>query len=186
MEENKKKLDGITNYLYKLSSERKSQSIDSGKTIDLLSKRMKDAVDMQNGNDRSNDEDDLEENCHASTAVLLGSNVAVKNAVRPIKLTEVQKLPPYTTWIFLDRFAEPPTLFSGLFCGWIYLRMQLIFGYSCRNQRMTEDQSVLGRRRIYYDQNGGEALICSDSEEEAVDDEEEKRNFVEAEDFLLR
>ncbi|GER30548.1 integrase-type DNA-binding superfamily protein [Striga asiatica] len=38
---------------------------------------------------------------------------------------------------------------------------------------MTEDQSVVGRRRIYYDQNGGKALICSDSEEEAVEDEEE-------------
>ena len=36
---------------------------------------------------------------------------------------------------------------------------------------MTEDQSVLGRRRIYYDQNGGEALICSDSEEEIIDEE---------------
>lgn len=51
---------------------------------------------------------------------------------------------------------------------------------------MTEDQSVLGRRRIYYDQNGGEALICSDSEEELIDEEEEKREFVEPEDFILR
>lgn len=51
---------------------------------------------------------------------------------------------------------------------------------------MTEDQSVVGRRRIYYDQNGGEALICSDSEEEAVDDEEEKKEFVEFEDYILR
>lgn len=51
---------------------------------------------------------------------------------------------------------------------------------------MTEDQSVVGRRRIYYDQSGGEALICSDSEEEAVDDEEEKKDFVESEDYILR
>lgn len=50
---------------------------------------------------------------------------------------------------------------------------------------MTEDQSVVGRRRIYYDQNGGEALICSDSEEEAIEDEDEKRDFVESEDYLL-
>lgn len=55
-----------------------------------------------------------------------------------------------------------------------------------RNQRMTEDQSVVGRRRIYYDQNGGEALICSDSEEETMDDEEEKREFIESEDYILR
>ncbi|PNY03837.1 histone-lysine N-methyltransferase CLF-like protein [Trifolium pratense] len=51
---------------------------------------------------------------------------------------------------------------------------------------MTEDQSVVGRRRIYYDQTGGEALICSDSEEELIDDEEDKREFVEPEDFILR
>ncbi|GAU26043.1 hypothetical protein TSUD_225040 [Trifolium subterraneum] len=51
---------------------------------------------------------------------------------------------------------------------------------------MTEDQSVVGRRRIYYDQTGGEALICSDSEEELIDEEEDKREFVEPEDFILR
>lgn len=51
---------------------------------------------------------------------------------------------------------------------------------------MTEDQSVVGRRRIYYDQNGGEALICSDSEEEAIDEEEEKREFIDSEDYILR
>ena len=51
---------------------------------------------------------------------------------------------------------------------------------------MTEDQSVLGRRRIYYDQNGGEALICSDSEEEIIDEEAEKRDFIESEDYILR
>lgn len=50
---------------------------------------------------------------------------------------------------------------------------------------MTEDQSVVGRRRIYYDQNGGEALICSDSEEELIEDEE-KRDFIESEDYILR
>ncbi|CAK7337703.1 unnamed protein product [Dovyalis caffra] len=51
---------------------------------------------------------------------------------------------------------------------------------------MTEDQSVVGRRRIYYDQNGGEALICSDSEEEIIDEEEDKRDFIESEDYILR
>ena len=51
---------------------------------------------------------------------------------------------------------------------------------------MTEDQSVVGRRRIYYDQNGGEALIASDSEEEAIDEEEEKKEFVDSEDYIIR
>lgn len=51
---------------------------------------------------------------------------------------------------------------------------------------MSEDQSVVGRRRIYYDPEGGEALICSDSEEETVEEEDEKKEFVESEDYILR
>lgn len=54
-----------------------------------------------------------------------------------------------------------------------------------RNQRMAEDQSVVGRRRIYYDQHGSEALICSDSEEELTGPEEEKHEFSEAEDRVI-
>lgn len=160
MEENRQKLVGVTNHLYGFSMERRAvRTNDTDRSIDLLTKRQKDALDMHNGIDVSNGDNDSsssQDDVHASSAVLLGSNVPVKNAVRPIKLTEVKRLPPYTTWIFLDR-----------------------------NQRMTEDQSVVGRRRIYYDQNGGEALICSDSEEEVIDDEEEKRDFVEYEDYIL-
>ncbi|XP_023524793.1 histone-lysine N-methyltransferase EZA1 isoform X1 [Cucurbita pepo subsp. pepo] len=74
-----------------------------------------------------------------------------------IKLPYVERLPPYTTWIFLDR-----------------------------NQRMAEDQSVVGRRRIYYDQHGSEALICSDSEEELAEPEDEKHEFSEGEDRVLQ
>lgn len=72
------------------------------------------------------------------------------------KLQKIQKLPSYTTWIFLRR-----------------------------NQRMAEDQSVVGRRRIYYDQSGNEALICSDSEDDIAEVEEEKREFSENEDRIL-
>ncbi|KAF5455388.1 hypothetical protein F2P56_024967 [Juglans regia] len=72
------------------------------------------------------------------------------------KLPHVEKLPPYTTWIFLDR-----------------------------NQRMAEDQSVVGRRRIYYEQHGGEALVCSDSEDDTTEPEEEKHDFSEGEDRIL-
>ncbi|KAA8531679.1 hypothetical protein F0562_006604 [Nyssa sinensis] len=161
MEENRLKLADVSNHLYKLSLERTNNKlIGTYKSVDLLTKRQKDAIDMQNGIDTSNGEKDSsssQEDGHASSAILLGSSIAVKNAVRPIKLMEVKKLPPYTTWIFLDR-----------------------------NQRMTEDQSVLGRRRIYYDQNGGEALICSDSEEEIIDEEEEKKEFGDSEDYILR
>nr|KYP66826.1 Histone-lysine N-methyltransferase CLF [Cajanus cajan] len=161
IEENRQKLVGVTNHLCKMSMERRNCSItDTDRSLDLLTKRQKDAIDMHNGVHASNgdmESNGYHEDNHGSTAVLLGSNVTVKNAVRPIKLPEVKRLPPYTTWIFLDR-----------------------------NQRMTEDQSVVGRRRIYYDQNGGEALICSDSEEEIMEDEEEKREFIESEDYILR
>ena len=50
---------------------------------------------------------------------------------------------------------------------------------------MPEDQSVVGRRRIYYDQNGSEALICSDSEEETPDDDDDKHEFSKGEDYIL-
>ncbi|CAL9232794.1 unnamed protein product [Arabidopsis halleri] len=72
-----------------------------------------------------------------------------------VKLPIAERIPPYTTWIFLDR-----------------------------NQRMAEDQSVVGRRQIYYERHGGETLICSDSEEEP-EPEEEKREYSEGEDSVI-
>lgn len=104
MEENRQRLVGITNDLYTLSKERRNNGTD--RSVDLLTKRQRDALDMQNGSDASNGDKPIhgsQEDGHASSAVLLGSSIAVKNAVRPIKLTEVKRLPPYTTWIFLDR-----------------------------------------------------------------------------------
>ncbi|EPS61713.1 hypothetical protein M569_13078, partial [Genlisea aurea] len=162
MQENGEKVLGVTENIFKLSVERRHcKTLSADRGIDLLAKRQKDAIDMHNGIGTSshgdNESTSTQEDEYAPSAILLGSSIAVKNAVRPIKLPEVKKLPPYTTWIFLDR-----------------------------NQRMTEDQSVVGRRRIYYDQSGGEALICSDSEEEAVDDEEEKKEFAGSEDYILR
>ncbi|XP_021637659.2 histone-lysine N-methyltransferase CLF isoform X2 [Hevea brasiliensis] len=160
MEENKQKLVGVTNHLYTLSKERRNSWINiTDSSLDLLTKRQKDALHMHSGIDASNGDKDnhsSQEDGNASTAVLLGSSIPVKNAVRPIKLLEVKRLPSYATWIFLDR-----------------------------NQRMTDDQSVVGRRRIYYDQNGGEALICSDSEEEITEEGQEKRDFIDSEDYIL-
>ena len=42
---------------------------------------------------------------------------------------------------------------------------------------MVEDQSMVGRRHIYYDAQSSKALICSDSEKEAAEPEEEKYVF---------
>jgi histone-lysine N-methyltransferase EZH2 len=109
MEENRQKLVGITNHLDKLSKERKNNWISgTDNSIDLFTKRQNDALSMHGGIDSTNVDKDShgsEEDGHASTAVLLGSSIPVKNAVRPIKLPEVNRLPPYTSWVFLDRYV---------------------------------------------------------------------------------
>ncbi|XP_038971855.1 histone-lysine N-methyltransferase CLF-like isoform X3 [Phoenix dactylifera] len=162
MEENKQKLSSIIQHLYNLSKFRRDPTINNTDVdVNLLTKRQDDALCTLNSLELSGGEKDSsscqEESSYASSTVILGSNFGGKNAVRPIKLPEVPKLPPYTTWIFLDR-----------------------------NQRMTEDQSVVGRRRIYYDRGCGEALICSDSEDDVVEDEEEKKEFGSTEDYIIR
>ncbi|VFQ60881.1 unnamed protein product [Cuscuta campestris] len=161
IQENTQKLVHIAKVLHESSTERRNlQILAPDGSVDQLSKRQKDAIDMQNGIDAPSH---MENGCNSpkedgyASAILLGSSIAVKNAVRPIKIPEAKRLPPYTTWIFLDR-----------------------------NQRMTEDQSVVGRRRIYYDENGGETLICSDSDEEVIEEDEEKRDFAESENYILR
>lgn len=115
MEESREKLVSVTNYLYKLSMDRRtSSSTGTQRSLDLLTRRHKDAIDMHNGIHASQGDKEsngYHEDSHSSTTVLLGSNVAVKNAVRPIKLPEVKRLPPYTTWIFLDRFVEIAYIF---------------------------------------------------------------------------
>lgn len=107
---NTQKLENLTKDLYNLATERKSLEIfGADRTVDLLSKRQKDAIDMQNGIDTSNGDDDSnssEDDGYATSAILLGSSIAVKNAVRPIKLPEEKRIPPYTTWIFLDRCVK--------------------------------------------------------------------------------
>lgn len=55
-----------------------------------------------------------------------------------------------------------------------------------RNQRMAEDQSVVGRRQIYYDkEHGSEALVYSDTDDEMTEPEEVKRAFSGGEDRIL-
>lgn len=107
VEGNTQKLENLTKDFYNLAIERKCVEIfDADGGVDLLSKRQKDAIDMQNGIDTSNADDDSnssEDDGYATSAILLGSSIAVKNAVRPIKLPEVKRIPPYTSWIFLDR-----------------------------------------------------------------------------------
>lgn len=111
IEENRRKLVEVSQNLYNLSKQRQDAQISENvtdNTVNLLTKRQADALGMQNGIDASNGEDNntYQEDGHNSTAVLLGCSIPVKNAVRPIKLPEIKRLPPYTTWIFLDRFVD--------------------------------------------------------------------------------
>uniref|UniRef100_A0A0E0LAD9 Uncharacterized protein n=1 Tax=Oryza punctata TaxID=4537 RepID=A0A0E0LAD9_ORYPU len=159
VEENSIKLSPITLHSHNLSKNRQTSTSNSTDLVsNLLTKRQEDALCAVNSRESSPDESEggnCQDEC--SSTVIVGGNLSARNSVRPIRLPEVATLPPYTTWIFLDR-----------------------------NQRMQEDQSVLGRRRIYYDTNCGEALICSDSEDEAVEDEEEKKEFKDSEDCIIR
>ncbi|KQK22000.1 histone-lysine N-methyltransferase EZ3 [Brachypodium distachyon] len=85
-----------------------------------------------------------------------GGSAVQRIVVRLVNLPLVDKIPSYTTWTFLDK-----------------------------NQRMADDQSIVGRRRIYYDSVGNEALICSESDEEIPEPGEEKHVFTGEEDQLI-
>ncbi|KAL3346439.1 hypothetical protein AABB24_025069 [Solanum stoloniferum] len=159
-EENAQKAYDLGEFFLKLSTERKNLIVHGADiSIDLLSKRQQDVINMQTGIGSSNGDNDsnsCEDDGYASSEIRLGSSIAVNSAVCPIILPQVERLPQYTTWVFLRR-----------------------------NQEMPVNQSVVGCRRIYYDKNSGEALICSDSEEELLEDKQEKK-FVEYEDVMLR
>ncbi|WMV17091.1 hypothetical protein MTR67_010476 [Solanum verrucosum] len=159
-EENAQKAYDLGEFFLKLSTERKNLIVHGADiSIDLLSKRQQDVINMQTrigSSNGDNDSNSCEDDGYASSEIRLGSSIAVNSAVCPIILPQVERLPQYTTWVFLDR-----------------------------NQEMPVNQSVVGCRRIYYDKNSGEALICSDSEEELLEDKQEKK-FVEYEDVMLR
>jgi len=162
IESNEKKLAAYTAYLQIQTDSRKTTNLtELGGTKDMLTLRIENALCKLSGLDpTSGDKETVncqEESCSSLSTINFGSSSGGKSIVRPIKLPFVEMIPPYTTWIFLDR-----------------------------NQRMTEDQSVVGRRRIYYDQCGNEALICSDSEEEVAEEEDEKHEFTEGDDCVLR
>ncbi|XP_076892926.1 uncharacterized protein LOC143544810 [Bidens hawaiensis] len=59
--------------------------------------------------------------------------------------------------------------------------------HTTRNQKMSEGQSVKGKRRIYYDQIGGEAMVYPDHNEEQNSAPcEEKHEFSEVEKRIIR
>ncbi|XP_072997656.1 histone-lysine N-methyltransferase EZ1 isoform X1 [Typha latifolia] len=165
IERNRKSLQLHTCHLFDMaadaeaatrSSSRQSETVESmlsvrmGKPLCCLS-----GWDWANGSGEKEIGHSLEENL-TSGSLLFGSGGGHKSTVPLVKFPFVDKISPYTTWMFLDK-----------------------------NQRMADDQSVVGRRRIYYDPDDNEALICSDSDEEIPEQEEERHEFSEGEDQML-
>lgn len=114
MEANKNKLHSITNRVH-TSSKEHGYAMESE---NLLRKRQEEAICALKRFGVVNGEKDktniYKDSLPSSSAVLLGINYGAKNSVRPIKLPEVQKLPPYTTWIFLDRYNCSTKKLSGI------------------------------------------------------------------------
>ncbi|KAI4301507.1 hypothetical protein L6164_034781 [Bauhinia variegata] len=143
LKKNGKKLQCHISYIMSEMSRRKSSHKDEDSTSQMLSSRTDFPLFKFNGFSQGSGDKDLLNNVEESTS-------------SSVILPYIEKLPRYTSWMFLDR-----------------------------NQRMAEDQSVVGRRQIYYDPHGSEALLCSDSEEELAEPEEEKHEFSEGEDRVL-
>ncbi|CAL0330766.1 unnamed protein product [Lupinus luteus] len=157
VEENVQKLAGFTDNLCRMSREISTCSFTrAGRSLDLLAKRQNDVIDANNGGRESTGD---QEDRLGWTTVLHKYNAPAPDPslLVTIMLPPIKRIPKYSTWLFVDR-----------------------------NELTTKEQSVVGRRQIYYDKNGGETLICSDSEEEVPMEEEEKKDFLESEDFILR
>ncbi|KAL6648269.1 hypothetical protein ACP70R_012493 [Stipagrostis hirtigluma subsp. patula] len=163
IEANRKALQGHTCALFDVAAAAEAASRGT-EGSNALSQRAAEGCSRLVGSDLANGPaerevvyEQQEENMASGTlAPSSSSGAAQRTIVRLVKLPLVERIPPYTTWIFLDK-----------------------------NQRMAEDQSVVGRRRIYYDPVGNEALICSDSDDEIPEPEEDKHVFTEGEDQLI-
>lgn len=69
----------------------------------LLVKRQRDSPGMKSGIDESNNNHRFVEDGPANSGMVQGSSVPVKISLRPIKMPDIKRLSPYTTWVFLDR-----------------------------------------------------------------------------------
>lgn len=114
--ENKTNLSTYTQRTYNFSKNRQINTLKgTDLASNLLTKRQDDALCTLHSLDISLADKDggnfQDESLFSSSNAILGGNLSSKNAIRPIKLPEVPKLPPYTTWIFLDRSVYNHRLF---------------------------------------------------------------------------
>ncbi|TKY61705.1 Histone-lysine N-methyltransferase EZ3 [Spatholobus suberectus] len=137
-----KNLEGLFSTVKSVISDR--ASLQTEENVNMLSSRIENPFSKIDGFPEGMVEKDRINNVDLSFA-------------KSIRIPYMEKLPPYTSWV-----------------------------YVARNERMAKDQSVIGKYQMYYDKNGGEMKICSDSEEEIVNPENVKHDFTEAEDRILR
>ena len=106
MEENQNKVAEIMDNLQKLSTERANNMIvDGASMVNLLTGKPKDdQVDMQSrAGIRFGSSSSPQEDGENALGIHLGSGTAVGNSVKPINIPEVDKLPGFATWNFMDR-----------------------------------------------------------------------------------
>lgn len=124
IEANRQKLSTFTQHTYNLSKLRRNNALNSiDADSNMLTRKQHDAMCAKNDYELPTGERDgtsfLEECSSASSSMLLGGNLGGKSSIRPIKLPELTKLPPYTTWIFLDRLYMSLLFLLDLFSSFI-------------------------------------------------------------------
>ncbi|RDX91311.1 Histone-lysine N-methyltransferase EZA1, partial [Mucuna pruriens] len=171
------------------------ESLRNEETVNMLSSRINNPLCKFNGFPKGMLEKDRINNVDLSFA-------------KSIRIPHMERLPPYTSWvrltfkfqrlIFCPDVADwelhvsrikPPcqilVINPYIDCVHVYSDFSK-FSMLNRNERMAEDQSVVGKYQIYHDKKRGETVICSDSEEEIENTEDVKHEFTEAEDRILR
>ncbi|RDX64213.1 Histone-lysine N-methyltransferase EZ3, partial [Mucuna pruriens] len=164
------------------------ESLQTEETVNMLSSRIDNPFCKFNGFPKGMVEKDRINNVDLSFA-------------KSIRIPYMEKLPPYKSWVYVARliffcpdvpdvqcnFRQSENYMLLVFSFRIETSMSNIIDKSIRrlNERMAEDQSVIGKKQIYHDKKGGKTVICSDSEEETVNTEDVKHDFTEAEDRIL-
>jgi histone-lysine N-methyltransferase EZH2 len=108
VESNREQLKRYTEELVELNNRTKefskAQEPEGLESLCLQNERV---VGNWSNTDESGDKDGKsgpdESNVEKHMPIIFGSCLAGKTAVRPVKLPKVENVPPYTTWIYLDR-----------------------------------------------------------------------------------
>ena len=109
MQSNKEQLKGFTVNFLRLDTERKSvwERTEKSNFFSLCLKSHI-AYGISNGSESSGEREGrlvTQEpgGLEKPMAIIYGCQTGGKTAIRPVKLRKVENVPPYTTWIYLDR-----------------------------------------------------------------------------------